>query len=57
MALNWLKEMKIEAKNVIDCNVHDGEDRTGCNNDRASFSPDELRGLIDDLLDNLFNQE
>ena len=39
------------AKQFIDANVWDGEDRAGCKGDFASFSPDTLQELINDLVD------
>jgi len=48
-----LKETKAKAKLWINANVHDGEDRTGCNSDYSRFTPDELYELIEDLLDDL----
>lgn len=41
------------AKEWIDANVHDGEDRSGCVRDYATFNPDDLQELVDDLLDDL----
>ncbi len=46
--------IKSSAKHFIDANVHDGEDRSGCKDDIANFSPDELQELIDDLIDYLY---
>ena len=45
---------KAVAKQFIDANVWDGEDRSGAVNDRATFSPDDLQELIDDLIDELY---
>ena len=44
---------KLTAKRFIDANVWDGDDRSGCKDDWAKFSPDELQELIDDLIDYL----
>lgn len=41
--------MKKQLKNWIDCNVHDGQDRSGCVKDWVKFNPDELQELIDDM--------
>jgi hypothetical protein len=46
--------IKEEAKLWIDANVWDGEDRSGCLGDSATFNPDELQELANDLLDDLF---
>lgn len=46
---------KAIAKSFIDANVWDGEDRSGAKGDCASFNPDELQELIDDLIDDVFN--
>lgn len=51
--MRGLAALKAEAKLYIDANVHDGEDRSGAVNDRATFNPDELQELIDDLLEHL----
>lgn len=45
---------RLEAKEFIDANIWDGEDRSGCNNDVTHFTPDELQELIDELLEHLF---
>lgn len=45
-------QVKVKAKNFIDANVHDGDDRAGTN-DSTTFSPDEVHELVDDLLDYL----
>ena len=45
--------VKAESKQFIDANVWDGEDRSGATNDRATFNPDELQELIDDLVEHL----
>jgi hypothetical protein len=39
------------AKQFIDANVWDGEDRAGCKGDFSSFDPDTLQELIDDLVE------
>ncbi len=49
-----LLSRKASAKSFIDANVWDGEDRSGAVNDRATFNPDELQELIDDLIDELY---
>ena len=46
-------ENKKEAKLFIDANVWDGEDRSGAKSDKATFDPDDLQELIDDLIDHL----
>jgi len=48
-----LKEIQQKAKEFIDANMWDGEDRTGCNSDFVKHTPDELQKLIDDLLEHL----
>ncbi len=48
-----LKETQRAAKDFIDANVWDGEDRSGANWDVASFTPDDLQELVDDLIENL----
>lgn len=45
--------MKNELKEWIDANVHDGQDRSGCNEDRIIFTPDELQELINELYDDV----
>ena len=45
--------LKAEAKDFINANVWDGEDRSGAKNDRIVFDPDELIELIDELIDSL----
>ena len=50
-----LVAMQAEAKLFIDANVWDGEDRSGAMTDRATFNPDELQELIDDLLEHMSN--
>ena len=44
---------KKQLKNWIDANVHDGEDRSGCDNDWIKFAPDGLQELIDDMYDDV----
>ena len=44
-----LREAK--AKHYVDQNVWDGEDRSGAKGDRASFTPDELQELINEVLE------
>ena len=39
------------AKQFIDANVWDGEDRAGCKGDFSSFDPDDLQELVDDLVE------
>jgi len=46
-----MKPRKEWAKEWIDANVWDGEDRSGASGDWVKFSPDDLQELIDDLLD------
>jgi len=48
-----LAEIQKEAKTFIDANVWDGEDRSGCKSDFATFDPDDLQELADDLLEHL----
>ena len=45
------EDLKLKAKSYIDANIWDGEDRSGAKNDSATFTPDDLQDLIDDLLD------
>ena len=44
------------AREYVNQNVHDGEDRSQCHNDRVVFSPDDLQELIDDLIDYLWDE-
>jgi hypothetical protein len=46
-----LDGQQLKAKQFIDANVWDGEDRSGATNDRATFNPDELQELINDLIE------
>jgi hypothetical protein len=41
-------EQHLKIAEYINANVWDGEDRSGCTNDSASFDPDELQELIVD---------
>lgn len=50
-----LVAMQAEARLFINANVWDGEDRSGATNDRATFNPDELQELIDDMLEHMSN--
>ena len=50
-SLNDLR--KAQAKQYVDQNVWDGEDRSGCDNDSATLTPDELQDLVDDVIDML----
>ena len=51
MAFNpTISEIEQKAKKFIDASVWDGEDRTGAVGDSASFSPDELQLLVNDLI-------
>lgn len=43
------------AKQWVDANVWDGDDRSGSNTDWTVFSPDELQELIDYLLEDLLD--
>ena len=52
---NGLAARKAEAKLFIDANVWDGEDRSGAAGDGASFTPDGLQELVDDLVEHLTN--
>ena len=50
------KDLKKEqARLWINSNVWDGEDRAGCKGDRATFDPDDLQELINDLVDDLYS--
>lgn len=40
-------------KSWLDDNVWDGDDRSGCNNDWAKFTPDGLQELVCDLVRDL----
>ena len=51
-----LIKKKKEAKQFINANVWDGEDRSGAAGDWAKFSPDELQELIDELIDYLYGK-
>lgn len=46
--------LKEAAKQFIDDNVWDGEDRSGCHGDCVHFTPDDLQELIDELIDELY---
>ena len=48
-----LEEIKAAAKVYIDANIWDGDDRAGCKSDFASFNPDNLQEVIDDMLDDI----
>ena len=51
-----VKDLKKEqARLWINANVWDGEDRAGCKGDMASFDPDELQELINDLVAVLYS--
>ena len=52
-----MSDLKAKAKLWIDANVHDGEDRSGCKSDWSKFNPDDLQELIDDLVDDLFEEQ
>ncbi len=41
-------EQHLKIAEYVNANVWDGEDRSGCKNDSASFDPDELQELIAD---------
>ena len=43
------------AKSYLDANVWDGEDRSGCKNDFATFNPDELQELVEEVIEHLFD--
>lgn len=45
--------MKKQLKKWIDANVHDGQDRSGCNKDRITFTPDQLQELIEEAFDDI----
>ena len=45
------KELKQKARYWLNCNVWDGEDRSGAIGDYASFTPDELCELFCDFID------
>ena len=47
---------KEKIKSWIDANVWDGEDRSGAENDCASFTPDSLQELAEDLCGSLFGE-
>jgi len=49
-------EIQRFTKDWINANVWDGEDRSGCPNDWATFCPDDLQELIDDLVDDLLER-
>jgi len=46
-----VKAQQERAKKFVDANVWDGEDREGCKGDFASFDPDSLQELINDLIE------
>lgn len=46
-----MKFRKKLAKSYVDQNIHDGEDRSGCDSDCMQFTPDELQELIDEVLE------
>jgi len=45
-------KLKKDAEYWINCNVWDGEDRSG-SNDYATFSPDDLLELFNDFIDDV----
>ena len=45
--------MKAAIKAWLDANVWDGEDRSGCKNDYANHSPDDLQELVEDCLSDI----
>ena len=47
---------KKRIKSWIDSNVWDGEDRSGAENDCASFTPDALQEFAEDLCESLFGE-
>ncbi len=48
-----LKEILAESKRFINANVWDGDDDRS-NYSRATFTPDDLQDLIDDVLEYLY---
>ena len=48
--------MKREIKELLDQNVHDGEDRTQADHDVVSFTPFELQELVMDLFDEVMKK-
>lgn len=48
-----LLSAKSRAKLYVDANVWDGEDRSGCLEDQARFTPDELQEFIGEVLEHL----
>lgn len=46
-------DLKNKAKMFIDHNIWDGEDRSGCKTDSATFNPDELQQLVDDFIEHI----
>ena len=54
MFINTKAYRKAVSKQFINANVWDGEDMSGAENARATFSPAELQELIDDLIDELY---
>lgn len=51
-----MDDVRKETKQFISANVWDGEDRSGCDGDSASFTPDELYELADDLVTYLIEE-
>lgn len=49
--------MKERIKLWLDANVWDGEDRSGCPGDSASFNPDELQELVEECFEDLLAEE
>ena len=48
-------EQHLKIAEYVNANVWDGEDRSGCKNDCASFDPDELQELIVDTCNYIIN--
>lgn len=45
--------MKEQIKLWLDANVWDGEDRSGCLGDSASFNPDQLQELVEECFEDI----
>jgi len=54
--MNAQDEVKSFCKTWVDANVWDGEDRSGCDCDGATFTPDELQELFDDFIEDAFRR-
>ena len=54
--LKACEQIKQFSKTWLDANVWDGEDRSGCKDDWAKFTPDDLQELFDDFIEDTFRR-